>query len=116
MNSIEFLNNLDSYKAYTKKQKKISSITEDVLEEKDQREFSNIEKSELAERLNAAVKNHKDISSRISFSFDDQTKKFIMTLVNSDTHEVIREIPSKELRNLMMHINKTIGMIVDEER
>ncbi len=116
MNSIEFLDKLDSFKTYNKNKKKINAVTEDVPDEKDQREFSNIEKSELAEKLNAAVKSHKDISSRISFSFDDQTKKFIMTLVNSDTHEVIREIPSKELRNLMMHINKTLGMIVDEER
>lgn len=116
MNSIEFLDNLDSYKTYSRKQKKINSRTEDVQDEKEQREISNSEKIELAEKLNASMKTFKDINGRISFSFDAQTKKFIMTLVNSDTKELIREIPSKELRNLQMHIDKFLGMIIDEER
>ncbi len=78
-----------------------------------QRELSREEVSEVVNRLNNGVR---DIHERMSFSFNEKTQRIIVKVMNNDTNEVVREIPSKEAIKLLEHIQDFLGMLVDESR
>jgi flagellar protein FlaG len=67
----------------------------------------------LVDTLNSAAKS---INERVSFSFHEKTNRVIMKFTNTDTNEVIREIPPKEMIRLLEHMHELIGMFVDESR
>jgi flagellar protein FlaG len=77
------------------------------------RELDTTEISELVDRLNNGVR---DIHERMSFSFHEKTQRIIVRVMNNDTNEVVREIPSKEAIKLLEHIQDFLGMLVDESR
>lgn len=77
------------------------------------RELSTKEISELVSRLNDGVR---DIHERMSFSFHEKTQRIIVKVMNSNTNEVVREIPSREAIRLLEHIQDFLGLLVDESR
>ncbi len=78
-----------------------------------QRELSRDEVSDVVDRLNNGVR---DIHERMSFSYNEKTQRIIVRVLNNDTNEVVREIPSKEAMKLLEHIQDFLGMLVDESR
>jgi flagellar protein FlaG len=76
-------------------------------------EYGKEEMSDLIEKLNKGVQ---EIHERLSFSFHEKTKRIIVKIVNSDTNEVIREIPPKDAIKLLEHIQDFLGLLVDESR
>jgi flagellar protein FlaG len=77
------------------------------------RDLSSREVSDIVERLNDGVKQ---IHERMSFSFHEKTQRIIVKVLNSETNEVVREIPAKEAIKLLEHIQDFLGMLVDESR
>jgi flagellar protein FlaG len=77
------------------------------------RELKWDEISEIVDRLNSGVK---DMHERLSFSVHEKTQRIVVKIVNTDTNEVIREIPSKDAIKLLEHIQDFLGMVIDESR
>jgi flagellar protein FlaG len=77
------------------------------------RELNTREVSDIVDRLNDGVKQ---IHERMSFSYHEKTQRIIVKVLNSDTDEVVREIPAKEAIKLLEHIQDFLGMLVDESR
>ena len=69
--------------------------------------------NDVVDVLNSAAKS---VNKSVSFSYHEKTNRVIMKIMDSKTHEVIREIPSKEMIRLLEHIHELIGMFVDESR
>lgn len=69
--------------------------------------------SGIVDRLNNGVR---EMHERLSFSFHEKTGRIIVKVLDPDTNEVIREIPSKDAIKLLEHIQDFLGMIVDETR
>lgn len=65
---------------------------------------------ELTEIINDKIRQYK---INLNFSVDAKTKKVIIRLVDSESNEVIKEIPSQELRKIAENIAKFIGLLVD---
>lgn len=65
----------------------------------------------LAEELN---ENFKIFNAAISFSVDKDTSKTVITILDRETEEVIREIPPEELLELAAKLTEIIGRLVDE--
>lgn len=58
------------------------------------------------------------LSKRIAFSIDEETKNIKIRIVNSETNETIREIPSEELQKLHKKMTEAladIGLFIDEK-
>jgi flagellar protein FlaG len=77
------------------------------------RDLSREEMNSLVDKLNSGVR---DIHERVSFSFHERTQRVVLKIINSETDEVIREIPPKEAIKLLEHIQDFLGMLVDESR
>lgn len=69
--------------------------------------------SGIVDRLNDGMR---EMHERLSFSFHEKTQRIIVKVLDPDTNEVIREIPSKDAIKLLEHIQDFLGMIVDETR
>lgn len=51
----------------------------------------------------------------LNFSVHEASGKIMVTVVNEDTGEVIREIPSRELLELATKLEEAIGLIFDKK-
>lgn len=67
----------------------------------------------LVDTLNSAAKS---VNRRISFVFNEKVNRVIMKVEDTNTNEVIREIPPKEMVRLLERFHELIGMFVDESR
>lgn len=72
------------------------------------------------EDINAAVDNLNKtaarLKERISFSYNQDANRIIMKVIDNDTNEVVREIPSKDSIEFLEQLQEFIGLFVDEAR
>lgn len=52
---------------------------------------------------------------KIDFSVHDDTKRLLVKVVDTETGDVLREIPPEEMLDLVAKMQKTLGLIVDEK-
>ncbi len=71
------------------------------------------EMAELAGRLNTAVDS---TNARLSFSYNDKANRIVVKVINTQTNEVIREVPPKDVIRLLEHMKEYMGIMVDESR
>jgi flagellar protein FlaG len=53
-------------------------------------------------------------NSELSIAVDQDTRKIVVKVLNSETHEVIRQIPPEEALHLAHTLEKLHGALVDE--
>lgn len=71
-----------------------------------------------AEVRSAVDKLNKTVSAlnqSLQFSVDSDTKINVVKLVDVNSHEVIRQIPSEEVLNIAKAIDKLQGMLIQEK-
>lgn len=71
------------------------------------------EVNEAVGKLNNALGAY---SERVSFKYHEKTNRLIVRVIDSQTNEVVREIPPKDLIKLLEHLQEYMGMLVDESR
>jgi flagellar protein FlaG len=52
-------------------------------------------------------------NTKLSFSVDRASNKMIIRVVDSETQELIRQIPSEDAVNVAQHINGLMGILYD---
>jgi flagellar protein FlaG len=53
-------------------------------------------------------------NSELSIAVDQATREIVVKVINSDTHEVIRQIPPEEALRLAHTLKKLQGVLLDE--
>jgi flagellar protein FlaG len=56
----------------------------------------------------------KDSGKNLSVTFDDAIDRYVTKVVNSDTGEVVRTIPSEEVLAVTRAINEQLGGLVNQ--
>ena len=64
------------------------------------------------EKLNEILEVH---NNRLKFVYHEELEEYYVEEINSQTDEVIREIPSKELLDDYYQMQKIIGNIIDKK-
>ncbi len=99
----------DSTVANKKKEGKITPEIQAAIEQTEQ----------LSERdeLRNAVREANDISKlqsrRLNFSIDAVTDRIVVKVIDENTDEVVRQIPSEEMLKLAAHFKNTNSLIYD---
>ena len=85
----------------------------------------NIEQTQLPldqpskEQLEKAVKGINDFietsNTHIQFKLHEKLNEYYVTVVDNDTKEVVREIPSKKVLDVYAAMTEFIGLIVDKK-
>ncbi|MED1745806.1 flagellar protein FlaG [Brevibacillus borstelensis] len=55
-------------------------------------------------------------SSHIKFTLHEDLNEYYVQVINDQTNEVIREIPSKKVMDMVAKMHEMIGLLVDEKR
>ncbi|MEN3184051.1 MAG: flagellar protein FlaG [Atribacterota bacterium] len=74
-------------------------------------QFSLEELPKVVERMNTIMEA---LSIEARFSIHEPTHTVIVTLVNRDTGEIIRQIPPEKLLDMVARFRELVGLFVDE--
>lgn len=55
-------------------------------------------------------------TTHIKFTLHEKLNEYYVQVVNDQTNEVIREIPSKKVMDMVAKMHEMIGLLVDEKR
>lgn len=69
--------------------------------------------------IDAIEKANKAISGanrKFEFSIHEKTKEIMVKVIDSDTNQVIREIPPEKILDMVAKMWEMVGLIVDERR
>lgn len=75
-------------------------------------QVTNKQVEQAVEKLKVVMQSK---ASALQFSVDDQSGDTIVRVVDSDTGEVIRQIPSKELVEIARALDKMQGMLLKQK-
>ena len=80
-------------------------------------ELSKEKIKDAVDDLNRQVKNANPMhKTRLSFQYHDDTNRISITVTDSDTDEVIREIPPEKALDMIAKAWEMAGLLVDEKR
>ena len=96
--------------AIQKNDKIISQITEQEMKELPISEKVIIDAIEKANRAISGV------NRKFEFSIHEKTKEIMVKVIDSDTNEVIREIPPEKILDMVAKMWEMAGIMVDERR
>lgn len=57
----------------------------------------------------------KSADSRLKFVLHDQLETYYVTIINNETDEVIKEIPSEQMMNIRAAMREFVGLLVDRK-
>ena len=66
----------------------------------------------IAEEMNKIVAV---FNARVAFSIDRDIGRPIIKVINNETDEVIRQIPPKEMLELIKRMDKILGILIDKK-
>ena len=89
--------------------------TEQNKAEEIQEKYSEAEKSILKNKTDKLNQVMDLFNYSIQFSIDDESNRTVIKVVNSETDEVIRQIPPKGILQLMRRLDQMVGVIIDEK-
>jgi len=93
----------------------VKSAIDKQMTEFEKRELPISEKAviDAIERANNAI----SIANRkFEFSIHEKTKQIMVKVINTDTNEVVREIPPEKILDILAGMMELAGLIVDERR
>jgi len=65
------------------------------------------------DRVNRAISG---ANRRFEFSIHEKTKEIMIKVVDSDTNQVVREIPPEKILDMVANMMEMAGLMVDERR
>jgi flagellar protein FlaG len=81
----------------------------------DQDDFC-MSESMVTESVAKANKELEYFNRRLEYSIHEGTKEIMVKVINSETNEVIREIPPEKILNMIAKLWELVGLMVDERR
>ncbi len=76
----------------------------------------NIENSKKVKNAIAEVNKKMNQKTRCEFSYHEDTKRVSIKVIDSETEEVIREIPPEETLDMLSKMWEVAGILIDEQR
>ncbi|MBP5284154.1 MAG: flagellar protein FlaG, partial [Treponema sp.] len=97
--------NVNKYKDVNKLPDSAAEVTENITRNLEETRASVKE----LQKLSDMVMGHK-----LEFNVNEELNRVIVKVVNPDTHEIIREIPSEDLQKIQIRMKHAIGLLFDE--
>jgi len=73
------------------------------------------EVAEAMENLKQAVAGVSDMARNLQFSIDEDTGRTVVKIVDPDTKEIIRQIPSEQLLSIAKSLATSTGLLVKQQ-
>jgi len=76
----------------------------------------NASAKEIIDAIEKANKAIIGAQTQLEFSIHEGTKEIMVKVINTDTKEVVREIPSEKILDMVAKMWELAGIMVDERR
>ncbi|NLW27829.1 flagellar protein FlaG [Acetivibrio saccincola] len=86
-----------------------------VTKDEDQN-YSDVTAKEIIDAIEKANKAIIGARTQLEFSIHEGTKEILVKVINTETKEVIREIPSEKILDMVAKMWELAGILVDERR
>ncbi|WP_412850732.1 flagellar protein FlaG [Brevibacillus sp. 179-C8.1 HS] len=73
-------------------------------------------KEELSKEIDGMNKWLQATNTHVKFTLHEKLNEYYVQVINDQTMEVIREIPSKKMMDMVAKIHEMVGLLVDERR
>jgi len=92
----------------------VTSEMQDIqkIEETLKEDLSPDKVKKMTESLNDFLET---TSTKLRYEFHDKLEKYYVTLVDSETEQVVREIPNKKLMDMYASMLDFIGVLIDKK-
>lgn len=80
------------------------------------KEGQTISEKALQEAIDKVNKVMVGSQRELKYSVHEKTKEIIVKVINTDTGDVVREIPSEKILNLVARLQELVGIFVNEKR
>ncbi|MEH7308901.1 flagellar protein FlaG [Neobacillus drentensis] len=95
---------------------KIKEILPEKQEQPESQPQSQSKTKEKTEKvMNSMNEFLKASNTHLKFQFHDELKEYYVTLVDDQTNEVVKEIPSKKLLDMYAAMTDYLGLLVDKK-
>ncbi|MCP4137828.1 MAG: flagellar protein FlaG [bacterium] len=111
MKIASLIDSMDSVKQFNAANEKKQEPVKVSPEKIDSEEPSTNDIMEVVDKLNLSANN---FSERVLFSYNEKLNRVIVKIIDSETEEVVREIPPKAAMKLYEQIQEHLGLIFDE--
>ena len=80
-----------------------------------QQENTTTDKESLPEMIEALNTKMQDMHHGLRFSVDDSSGRIVVKVIDLDTEDVIRQIPSEEMLSIMQQLGETQNLIFNDQ-
>ena len=87
-----------------------------IKQDKTVSEDNIVEKQHLVDALEKMSRAIEIFNKRLKFSIDEDSRRIVVKVIDSETNKVIREIPPKEVLKFVVNLHKFLGIFVDKKR
>lgn len=96
----------------------VNTILDGPKTEQGRREENNIKLSEKSIKEVIENTNKKLVATdrKFEFSINEETNDIIVKVINKETDEIIREIPSEKILDMVAKMMDLAGLFIDEKR
>ncbi|ASM35243.1 flagellar protein FlaG [Campylobacter sputorum aubsp. sputorum RM3237] len=108
--SISLSQTQNSTKSVLFEKSDLSSSFNEELNQK--RSLSNEEINKIADRLN---KQMESLQTNIRFAYNEEISSLYVNVLEKNTGEVIRKIPTESMMKLSEHFKEIIGLLMDKK-
>jgi len=95
--------------------KEIKDTYPDKLNANANEEDKSVTEDEVDEAINDLEKFSNYFQTHLNFSKDETTGTTVVKIINSETDEIIRQIPSEEILKIASKMQEVIGVLFDQE-
>lgn len=78
-------------------------------------EVENVNKEKVKDGIEKLNETIQTFHEELKFELHEESERMMTKVVNIEEHEVIKEIPPKEILDMIGRIKKMVGLILDEK-
>lgn len=96
------------------KKSSVKALTQDEIKKLIKKEIPGLD-SENAVELLGNSQSLELLNHKVHLKMNKDINRVIITIVDKESNEVVKEIPCEELQNLAAHLKKAVGVLYDKE-
>lgn len=91
----------------------VQSVTKQKEQQKaEERELPVQKAQQMTDSMNKFLES---VNTQLRFKLHDDLKEYYVTIVDTNTDEVVREIPSKKLMDIYASMKEFVGLLIDRK-
>ncbi|CAM3520963.1 flagellar protein FlaG [Brevibacillus invocatus] len=98
----------------SQRQEVVSQVSSELIKDKQDPHYQS--KSEIEKEIAGLNKLLQATNTHLKFTLHEELNEYYVQVINEESNEVVKEIPSKKVMDMVAKMHEMIGLLVDEKR